>query len=88
MINNENDYSPSKLKKLREVVKKKKEKKKEKEKKTIRERYHLVGNGIDQISTKIQTWNCKLERRKKPKRLFTKCESISKQKVVEKKPER
>ena len=30
MINNENDYSPSKSKKLREVVKKKKKKKKRK----------------------------------------------------------
>ena len=59
--------------------------KKKKKKKTIRERYHPVGNEIDQISTKIQTWNCKLERGKKPKRLFTKCESISKQKVVERK---
>ena len=83
MINNENDYSPSKLKKLREGYKREKRKKED-----IRERYHPVGNGIDQISTKIQTWNCKLERGKKPKRLFTKCESISKQKVGEKKPER
>ena len=56
-----------------------------KKNKTIRERYHPVGKGIDQISTKIQTWNCKLERGKKPKRLFTKYESISKQKVGGKK---
>ena len=35
MINNENDYSPSKLKKLREVVKKKKEKKKKKKRRQL-----------------------------------------------------
>ena len=52
MINNENDYSPSKLKKLREVVKKKKEKKKKKKRRHLEKDITQQGTELTKFQQK------------------------------------
>ena len=67
MINNENDYSPSKSKKLREVVKKKKKKKRKKRRRQLEKDITQQGTELTKFRQKSKLEIVNWSEEKNPK---------------------